>query len=190
MHNYYFNKSHFHHKISLETKNIVLRIFLAHSYSDLALLKYIKLFSKPANPSLRKKKHLCLKCTSLHWILQRSPTRESIFQYPAYFALLAEIHISISISCIERVIFSVPPFCNSLSGISVRMKRVCTERISVAVRITTDFLLPYCAGTDPLSASSLSLLIPFPLLKKKNPLLRAFPFSHPYTSAVIAYLEL
>lgn len=58
--------------------------------------------------------------------------------------------------------------CNSLSGISVRMKRVCTERISVAVRITTCFLLPYCAGTDPLSASSpSSLLIPFPLLKKK-----------------------
>lgn len=57
----------------------------------------------------------------------------SIFQYPAYFGLLAKIRISISISCGASyffflfwfwfVFFSMPSFCNSLSGISARMKR-------------------------------------------------------------------
>lgn len=53
-----------------------------------------------------------------------STSREYAFQYPFP---------------VEWIIFFL--FWNSLSGISVRIKRVCTERISVAVRITTCFLL-------------------------------------------------
>jgi len=50
--------------------------------------------------------------------------------------------------------------------------------------------LPYCVGTDPLSASPLSLpRFPSPF-EKKDPLVRVFSFSRPRTSAVIAYLEI
>lgn len=46
-----------------------------------------------------EKNRLCSKYTNLYRTPLRFPARKSIFQYPAYFGLLAEIHISISISC-------------------------------------------------------------------------------------------
>lgn len=130
-----------------------------------------------------EKNRLCSKCTNFHRTPPRSPTQKAYFNIRPTSTSSPRIRISISISCRASYFFFFL-FRNSLSGISVRIKRVCTERISVAVRITTCFLLHVCRIVPVLTH-----LAPHPYLSPRFPSLFGkkrsigprffiFPFPH------------
>lgn len=171
------SKSHIYdrYKIarSIPKEVYIFKILLVLIYSEFSVDKKWIHWSLPdlANPSLWKNR-LCSKCTNLYRTPVRAPARKSIFQYPAYFGLLAAKYTFQYPFPVERVIFFFSAaFCNSLSGISVRMKRIYAPNAS-PLRYNNVFFvacLPHCAGTDPLSVSPLSLLAaPLPPLRGRG----------------------
>lgn len=92
------------------------------------------------------------------------------------------------------VFFSMPSFCNSLSGISARMKRG-MHRAHLRCGPYNNVFLLHVGRIVPALTHLAPHPYPYPLslrLKKKSIGPRAFPFSRPRRAsrAVIAYLEI
>lgn len=97
------------------------------------------------------------------------PHAKSIFQYPAYFDLLAEnTHFNIHFLQSELFFFSFSELVIRYIGPDKTRMHRAHLRCGPYNNVFFVACLPHCAGTDPLSASPLSFTeVPLPFWKKK-----------------------